>query len=295
MRVTDNSVYAQMRQGLATRREHLERAQSAAMSGRRVVKPSDDPAAMAQARSQSAQESRAVANERTVDVALSALMVADSALDQVGETLDRARELALRAANASLNAEDRAGIGNEISALRAQVIGLANSQDGIRYVFGGYKDQATPFAGDGSYNGDTEAQQVEVSRGLRLPVGLTGDRVFGSSGGQDVFQALGDLSNALASNDLDGIHASLGTLEQSGRQVRLARVEIGGHVDAAEIARTVAQRGQDRAIAGRSRLLDIDPLDAYTELARAQQALQAAVAVASQLPAPGLASTARVG
>jgi flagellar hook-associated protein 3 FlgL len=162
-------------------------------------------------------------------------------------------------------------------------------------VFGGYKDQSSPFAADGSYNGDSEAQEVEVSKGLRVPVGLTGDRVFGSAGGQDVFQALGDLSSALASNDMDGIHASLGQLEQSGRQVRLARVEIGGHVDAAEIARTVAQRGQDRAIAARSRLLDIDPLDAYTELARAQQALQAAVAVASQLPAPGLASTARVG
>jgi flagellar hook-associated protein 3 FlgL len=295
MRVTDNSLFAKMQQGLATRREHLERAQSAAMSGRRVVKPSDDPAALAQARAHTAIESRAVATERTVNVALNSLMVADSALDQVGESLDRARELALQASTGTLNAEDRASISKDIASLRQQVIALANSQDGSRYVFGGYKDQGSPFDADGTYNGDTEAQQVEVSRGLRIPLGLTGDRVFGSTGGADVMQTLADLSTALENNDIDSIQGSLEQLEQSGRQVRLARVELGGHIGAGQIARTVAERGKDQAVSARSHLLDVDPLDAYTELARAQQALQAAVAVASQLPAPGLASSARIG
>jgi flagellar hook-associated protein 3 FlgL len=294
VRVTDSTMYAQMRAGLATRREHLERAQSAAISGRRVQKPSDDPAAMAKARSHSAQESRSIANERTVNVTLTALQVADSALDQIGESLARARELALQASSGTISAEDRSYLANEVEALRSQVLGLANTQEGGRYVFAGMKDGDSPFGADGVYNGDTEAQQVEISKGLRIPLGVTGDRILGAAGGQDVFAALSDLTSALRGNDVDAVRASLDQLDQGSRQVRSARVDIGGGIDATEVARSVAERGRDQAVAARSALLDADPLDAFTELSRAQGALEAAVAVAAQLPPPGLASTARL-
>lgn len=295
MRVTDSTLYAQIRAGLAARREQLEKTQATAVSGRRVVKPSDDPAAIAKARIHSAQEAKATSQERSVNVALTALQVADAALDQIGESFTRARELALEAANATLSDQDRLNIGNEIDALRSQVLSLANSQSGGRYVFGGLRDGSSPFAADGSYNGDSEAQQVEVGKGLRVASNLAGDRVFGAAGGgQDAFAVLSDLRDALMTNQPDAIRGSLERIGQVHDQVLSIRSEVGGNIDTAQVAASVAQRVRDQAVSARSNLLDADPFSAFSDLQRAQGALEAAVSVAAQLPPQGLASRARI-
>lgn len=294
MRVTDSSQYAQLRAGLSARREQLERAQATATSGRRVLKPSDDPAAAAQARGHSAQEAKADSHERSVNVALTALQVADAALDQVGDGFTRAREIALQAANGTLNDSDRAGLSSEVDALRAQMVSLANSQSAGRYVFGGLKDGSSPFGADGSYNGDSDAQQIEVGKGLRVATGVAGDRVFGAAGGADAFAALSDLSEALRSNQPDGVRGTLERLSQVQTQVQSARSELGGNIDSAQVALSVTQRVKDQAVNARSALIDADPLSSYSDLQRAQGALEAAVSVASQLPAQGLASRARI-
>jgi flagellar hook-associated protein 3 FlgL len=296
MRVTDSTLYAQIRAGLAARRESFERAQLAAITGRRVVKPSDDPAATSQARNHSAQEAKATSHERSVNVALTALQVADAALDQIGESFTRARELALQASTGTLSDQDRVNLGNEVEALRSQVLSLANTESGGRYIFGGLQDGSAPFGADGSYNGDSQAQQIEVGKGLRVATGIAGDRVFGTAGGgQDAFAALTELRDALASNQPDAVRGTIERIAQAQTQVQSARSEVGGNIDTATVSLSVAQRVRDQAVTARASLLDADPLNSFSDLQRAQGALEAAVSVASQLPAQGLASRARLG
>jgi hypothetical protein len=55
----------------------------------------------------------------------------------------------------------------------------------------------------------------------------------------------------------------------------------------------MAQRQQDEAVSNRSKLVEIDSVDSYSELMRAQSALSAAIEIAAQLPPPGLVERAR--
>jgi flagellin-like hook-associated protein FlgL len=89
------------------------------------------------------------------------------------------------------------------------------------------------------------------------------------------------------------ISATITALDVSLEQVRSSRSEIGLHLNSADISIGMAQREQDQANAARSRLVEIDAVDAYSELMRAQTALSAAIEIAAQLPPPGLVDRAR--
>ena len=294
MRVADSTFYANMKRNLATRQEALATAQEQALSGMKVTKPSDDPMAFTQARSQSAELARAASYERAVTNTLPSLEVSDSTLADVENVMRRVRDIAIAGANDTLNGNDRETLRSELDGLKQQLATLGNAKTGDRYVFGGYRDATPPFDADGVYSGDTETQQIEVARNVMLPAGITGDRIFGNAnGGQDIFEAITDLQTALTAGVADDISGMLDPLDVSLEQVRVARSELGNHMNAAEVSLTMAQRNQDSARLNRSKLVEIDAVDAYSELMRATSALNAAIQIAAQLPPPGLVERAR--
>ncbi len=288
MRVSDASLFMKMRQNLSTRQEQLAQAQSHATSGLRVENPSDDPVAFAAAQMQTAAKARAAGHERTVQAAQGMLSVADSALSDVDNLMTYARSMAVQGASDTLNPADRALLAQTVTQLHEQLVSLANTQSGGRYVFGGYKDSTVPFDPTGLYQGDTNAVQVEVSKGVNLPIGVTGDQVFGAAGGQDAFAALTALQTALTANDSAAISSSITLFDASLEQIRAKHSVLGTHLNEADVALAVAQRNQDNATKSVSQLVDADAAAAFSDYARAQSALQAAVAVAAQIP-PSLA------
>jgi flagellar hook-associated protein 3 FlgL len=294
MRVADSTFYSNMKANLGARRDSLARAQEQALSGLRVNAPSDDPLAFTQARAQTAEQARAAAYERTVTNALPSLEVSDSSLADVENVMRRVRDIAVIGANDTLIASDRANLVQELDGLKQQLVTLGNTKSGDRFVFGGYKDGQPPFDAAGVYSGDTAVQQVEVGRNVTMPLGITGDRIFGNAnGGQDIFTAITDLQTALSSGVADDISVTLDPLDVSLEQVRDARSELGLHMNSADISLTMAQRNQDQAVNAKSKLVEIDAVDAYSELVRAQSALNAAIEIAAQLPPPGLIERAR--
>ncbi|HKU40087.1 MAG TPA: flagellar hook-associated protein FlgL [Polyangiales bacterium] len=294
MRVADSTFYANMKTNFGVRREALAKAQEQALSGMRVTKPSDDPLAFTGARKQTAEQARAASYERAVNSAVPSLEVSDSTLADVENVMRRIRDLTIQGANDTLNGNDRAQLVNELDGLKAQLVTLANAKTGDRFIFGGYKDNAPPYDAAGVYSGDTQMQQVEVARNVMLPLGITGDRIFGAAnGGTDIFQTITDLQTALTSGVADDISGMLDPLDVSMEQVRVARSELGNHLNSADISLGMAQRQQDESIAARSKLVEIDAVDAYSELMRAQSALSAAIEIAAQLPPQGLVERAR--
>lgn len=294
MRVADSTFYANMKRNLGVRQEALAKAQEQALSGMRVTKPADDPMAFTQARTQSSEQARAASYERAVNTVLPSLEVSDTTLADVENVMRRIRDIAIAGANDTLNGNDRATLVNELDGLRQQLVTLGNAKTGDRYIFGGYRDNAPPYDADGLYTGDTATQQVEVARNVMMPAGITGDRIFGNAdGGQDIFEAITDLQDALTAGVADDISGMLDPLDVSLEQVRVARSELGNHMNAAEVSLTMAQRNQDEAVKTRSKLVEIDAVDAYSELMRATSALNAAIEIAAQLPPPGLVERAR--
>ena len=87
----------------------------------------------------------------------------------------------------------------------------------------------------------------------------------------------------MLADDLTGIQNAIGGLEEGVHQVSLGRAQIGGlqsSLDAAEIARVdfelVLSEVHQRAV-------EIDPIEAASELALSSQALQAAQALTERI------------
>lgn len=289
MRVTDGMMFDKARRNLAQARERAVTAQEQATTGRRVTNASDDPLATALAHRQHTDETRAEMHSRTADAGIASLNVADSALEEVGETLQRARELAVQASSGTMSAENRAATALEVTRLYEQIRALGNTESEGHYVFAGFGEDTPPFDNTGNYTGDGNVREVEVASGVRLPTGVSGATAFTAAGGVDLLDTLDSLRTALNTNSVDGIRASLDPLSTATSQVAAARSELGANMDAFDAAKAVAEKTKDRAAQRQTELVGIDPLDAYTALTRAQSALQAAVQIAAQLPLPGLA------
>ncbi|MEY4582542.1 MAG: flagellar hook-filament junction protein FlgL [Pseudomonadota bacterium] len=286
-----------MQRNVSSRQTDYASAQQRAVTGKRVNAPSDDPSSFAQARSETANLARAQSYERTVSLARPALETTESALNQVEDIYNRVRNIAVQGANDTLNDTDRATLSNELTGLHEQLVSLGNSTNGDRFVFAGYKDNAPPYDATGLYSGDPNVQQVEVSRGVNIPMGVTGESVFGTAGA-DIFTTITNLQTALTTSVAGAsvsaaVSASLTEIDARFEQVRTVHSRLGNHMNALDIAEAVAGRAQDTSTKNRSSLVDIDAAQSYTDMARAQTALSAAIEIAGQLPMPGLVSRSR--
>jgi len=289
MRVSDGMLHDMAQRGIERAREKAASASATASSGLRVQKPSDDPVAHALARRETARESTARSSERTAEHGLSLTAGAEGALAGVTDALGRARELGVQLANGTFTAEDRAAAAYEVRELRHAIAGLANTEVEGVHVFAGYRDAAPPFDQvTGAYSGDGAVRKLEVAPYLRFPVGVSGATTFGAGTGTDVFATLDAMATALDTNDVAGVRASLDGLDASATQVLDARAELGSQMRGFEGARSAAQIAQDRGAATRAQLTEVDPYRAFLQLANAERALEASVAVAARLPFAGL-------
>jgi flagellar hook-associated protein 3 FlgL len=177
----------------------------------------------------------------------------------------------------------------ELSGLATQLVSIGNTTNGERFIFGGYKDGSEPYDPAGVYNGDTQSAQVEISRGVTMSYGVTGEQVFGTAG-NDVFNTIANLQAALTSGDASQISDTLTDIDARFEQVRSVHSEVGIHLNSLDISEAVVTKAKDSATERRSNLTEIDMAQSYSDLMRAQTALAAAINIAAQLPPPGLAS-----
>lgn len=292
MRVTDSMFFTNMQRSVAQRQTDYATAQEHAASGKRVLNPSDDPWAFSQARAETGNLLRAQGYERSIGLAKPVLDTTDAALTDVEGIVTRIRNIAIQGGSDTYNGNDRATFSQELDTLRDQLIAIGNTHSGDRFLFAGYKDATAPYDATGAYSGDANVQQVEIGRGITIPLGVNGEAVFGTAG-SDIFTTIKNMQTALTSGTSADLSNMITEIDARFEQVRSVHSQIGNHMNAADIAESVATRAQDLATENRSSLVDIDPAKAYTDLARAQTALSAAIEIAGQLPPPGLVGRGR--
>lgn len=288
MRVTDSSAYAALNKRLSAARTEVAEAQERAATGMRVAKPSDDPVAYAAARRENNKKALADAGVRATDLATTQLLGADEALSTGTDAIARAKELALQGASESLGADQRRDLALEVRQLRDQMIALGNTEVAGSFVFGGYRDDAAPFDGAGQFVGDATVKEVSAYPGLKASASLPGEQAFGANAGSNVFASLEALATALESNDPTAVRATIADLDNDEKRMITARSRLGSMLDSVETARNVADRYSYSAEAEAARLTENDQVMGITDLLRAKGALDAALAVAQQMPTGGL-------
>lgn len=200
MRISTVTIYEQSISSINRQQGNFLEVGQQIASGRRVVSPSDDPQAAAQAVRVS--QSLAITSQYT-DARVSArnaLAQEESVLNGISEALTRAKTLIVQAASDTLSDADRVSVADELRGVLETILGQANTTDGNgRYLFGGYLDDQPPFVRDASgsivYNGDSNSRKVRIDASRLMPIADNGETVFQSIAASAGYLAEADPGN----------------------------------------------------------------------------------------------------
>src|SRR5690554_6692265 len=225
MRISTVTMFDQSMSSMNRQQSDFLKVSQQIASGRRVVNPSDDP--QASSRAVGVGQAQAITQQYT-DARISArnsLAQAESVVNSVADGITSAKTLLVQAASDTLSDVDRQSVASELRGVYETLIGQANATDGNgRYLFGGYNDDAPPFArvgGEGvsgtQYIGDTNSREQRIDASRLMPVSDNGQAIFQSvpSGAGYVARAergdapVGDSSTL---GVLDGFYANAGSV-----------------------------------------------------------------------------------
>jgi flagellar hook-associated protein 3 FlgL len=296
MRVTQNRQNAIALQAVTSARVRLQSAQQVAMSGERVSKPSDDPAAAARGRLLGELSARAASHRTTVDYSTARLQSAESALSEAGNVLSRARELATAMANGTMSASERSAAATEVEQLRQGMIDVVNTRHGEEYVFANVASRS-PLYVDGSgftYDVDSysDVRRAEVGPSQIAEIGASGSTAFAQRAGDpssvDVIATLAGLVTNLNNNDPDAVRSDIDTVSRAFDQTLAERTRVGVRLNQLQRADQAAEQSTSVYSSLRSDLIDADAAEAFSRLTLAENSMQAAVTVASRVLGPSL-------
>jgi flagellar hook-associated protein 3 FlgL len=175
-------------------------------ANKRIINPSDDPVAAAQALQVQQAKDTNDQYATNLDSANSALSLEEGYLGNVGDIFGRLRELAVQAGDGTLTPAQRSGIAVELRARFDGLLAIANSKDASgQYIFGGYMGSTQPFTGtvdtgvryhNGNWDDDGQRKiQISASRLIET-----------SDSGLDVFERIqngnGTFSATYGTNNL---------------------------------------------------------------------------------------------
>jgi len=216
---------------LSTAQQQRDAALEQLATGRRVNKPSDDPAAAAQVVTNHDLSSQVDSFQSASSSISGQQQTADSTLSSVVTALQRAITLGVQGANSgTLSDSDRNYIADELRSIQAQLVNLANVAYQGRFVFSGTEQGTAPFVADTtsssgvSYAGNTGLNTVTIGNGYQLQVNLPGSQLFSSPKG-DMFQSIQNLINAVSTNT--GADTAVSEVRQAFDFVTAQRVFYG--------------------------------------------------------------------
>ncbi len=183
MRVSTSFFTTRGLNSMLEQQSRLAEIQEQISTGKRILRPSDDPTAGAQILR--LEQAVSVTNQfqRNADNAENRLALEESTLDSVQSSLLRIRELAIQGSNPVIGNEGRLALAQEVRERLSELVSLANTRDANQdYLFSGYKVTTKPFsqAANGTfiYSGDQGQRALQIS---------TGRQIMDSDSGNDTF------------------------------------------------------------------------------------------------------------
>lgn len=146
LRLASANAYGSALRGITQRSAELAGLQENLTSGKRVVRPSDDPTAAAQAERALTRLSRIQTEQRALELQRNNLALSESVLGEAVSLMQEFRDLTVAAGNGANSGRERETLAAQMTALREQIFALANRADtnGLP-LFGGLGSSAKPF------------------------------------------------------------------------------------------------------------------------------------------------------
>jgi len=180
------SIYETTRLALREHAAELADLQQAASSGVRLHRASDAPAEAFRLLGLRAESDGLATYRENVGRITDSLNVASTVLSQMSDVMARARELVTQGTSGTYSAANRRPVAQEFEGLLEQLLSLANTRHGGRYLFGGSSTRAAPYEAeyDGDrivgvrYVGNRDTVEAPVAAGVDQATVLVGDAIF---------------------------------------------------------------------------------------------------------------------
>jgi len=225
MPISTKTFNEQAIRGFSRLTEQVNSYQEQIATGKKDLRPSQDPVAAARLASVKELEADVKRFTDNIGAAKTRLSLADTVLESIQTIMIRANELGIQAANGTNSQLDRQAIRAEVDQLRESMIGLANTADDRgQALFGGLVMRGTPFVMDRTgavaYTGDSGQSAVLAADGLMLATGISGAEAFmrveTPTGPVSVFDIFANLSATI-----DTAEKAETAMSVSGGRVRL--------------------------------------------------------------------------
>lgn len=279
MRVSTLMFYNQSTNYINKHYEDMYRVNEQLSSGKKINRPSDDPIGCSKVLNYRNVLSSLEQYSANCDTAATWLENTESALSQVTDLLTSAKTLATQMATDSYNEDEREALAVQAEELYDQLLQIANTEINGKYIFSGYRTGTQPFTRDDnytvSYHGDANSIQIAVQQNQKATINVTGQDAFMED--VNVFDVLQNLRTALAENDTEAIGEVSEEINEAQNQISKVRAYVGVSLQQIESTQATLEDITLVTTDLLSSLEDTDLVDATTQLATLQVAMEASL------------------
>jgi flagellar hook-associated protein 3 FlgL len=273
-----NPNYIQQLTAALSRNTAQQQALSSQLSsGVRLTGLGDNPVAAAQNVQFSAQIAADSTFTQTAASTTAMMQVVDSTLGSVVDQINQAISVATAGDNGTNNASDQSSVAAELTSIRDEVLGLANTSYSGKYLFSGSQNSSSqPFQLDTStspatvtYSGDSRTNYVSTPGGQSIATNLPGQQVFTAAGG-DLLGTLNALIQGFSTGDTASTTALTSQLTSALSQVSTQRASLDSAINRVQSASSYATQEQTQLVVNQTNLLQADLPTVATELSSNQ-------------------------
>ncbi len=221
----------------------LQQTQLQLSTGKKLLTPSDDPAAAARSIELNQGIKQTEQYQSNINAARQRIALEDGVLQNAVDVLHRIKELGIQGLNDTNSPSDRIIIATEMETLNEHLVGLANTRNANgEYLFSGFKSTTQPFskntAGGYTYSGDAKQRTLQIAENRQIADGDPGVNVFGTpanslpaAGANDnIFEAIARFATDLRSNTPDP--ASLDDVSSALDKMLTVEASVGVRLNA---------------------------------------------------------------
>jgi flagellin len=258
----------------------MSQAMERLSTGQRINSASDDAAGLAISSKMTSQLNGLNMAVRNANDAISMVQTADGAMVEVGNMLQRMRELGVQAMTGSNSATDRDALHTELTSLIGAIEDVAAD---------------TQWNGSNLLDGTPGATSFQVGANASQTISVT-FADLNTANGSATSGLFENLDSSSLGDDADATHSIAGLsfdtvtlatdamtmIDQAITRVNDHRATLGATINRLEYAADNLSNVAQNTSASRSRVMDADYASETTELARTQIIQQAATAMLSQ-------------
>lgn len=294
LRVTQGMLNSDMLRNLSQSNRSLSTLQDQLSSGKKINKPSDDPVVASRGMMYRSNLKQMEQFQRNASEGKAWMEVTDESLKQVGDIMQRVRELTIQASNETYEEGSLDSVASEIESLKDQLGEIANTTVKGRYIFAGTDTKVRPFREDPAtgneafLNDNQEALRLEMSRGSHVKINVNGADVFKHDDGDNagVFEMLDSIVSDLRAGNTPGDH--IGNVSEQMDHILSRRASLGSRVNRMELTMTRLENSEYMTNKLMSKEEDADIARVITDLKEEENVHRAALSAGARIIQPTL-------